>query len=140
MKIEVRQMFRSNGLIDDLVLSAKSEDYLLFADAVGKAIGKNESVLVISESEISIEIICDETKEELFTALQNKANDYFSMDDWNSRNILRVYGSAGILASFQRFLVKLAGRGPGYSYISEYSEGYSYSIFSPEWRLHIEPS
>ncbi|WP_226647706.1 hypothetical protein [Microbulbifer variabilis] len=138
MKMEARQMFQSNGLIDDLVLYAKSEDYVRFADIVGMAISSNKPMLMLSESEISIEIICDETKEELFTALQNKANDYFSMDDWNGRNILRVYGNGDILANFQQFLVKLSGRGPGYSYISEYSEDYNYSHYSPEWRLHVE--
>lgn len=93
---------------------------------------------MLSESDISIEIIRDEDEEELFTSLQNKTNDYFSMDDWNDRDILRIYGSNRVLFSLQEFLNDLAGRGEGYSYISEYSENENYSNNSPEWRLHVE--
>lgn len=138
MRIEARRMYRSNGLIDDLVLYGAVEDYLLFAEFVGKAISSKEPTLMLSESDISIEIICDEAEEELFTSLQNKTNDYFSADDWSNRNTLRVYGSGSTLSSLQAFLNDLAGRGDGYSYISEYSESYGYSCNSPEWRLHVE--
>jgi len=138
VRIEARQMFRSNGLIDDLVLYAKPEEYLQFADFVAKANSSKHPALVLSESDISIEIIRDETEEELFISLQNKTNDYFSMDDWNNRDILRIYGSNRILSSLQEFLNDLAGRGEGYSYISEYSENENYSSNSPEWRLHVE--
>jgi hypothetical protein len=131
-------MFRTNGLIDDLVLYAKPEEYHQFADFVGKAISSNNPTLMLSESKISIEIIRDEEKEELFTSLQNKTNDYFSMDDWNNRDILRIYGSNRVLSCLQVFLNDLAGREEGYSYISEYSEANGYSISSPEWRLHVE--
>lgn len=131
-------MFRSNGLIDDLVLYAKPDEYHLFADFVGKSISSKNPILMLSESDISIEIIRDEAKEELFTSLQNKMNDYFSMDDWNNRYILRIYGSNRVLSSLQAFLNDLAGRGEGYSYISEYSESENYSSNSPEWRLHVE--
>ena len=103
-------MFRSNGLIDDLVLYAKPEEYRQLSDFVGKAISTEEPTLMLSESDISIEIILDETEEELFTPLQNKTNDYFSMDDWNNRDILRIYGSGSILARLQAFLNDLAGR------------------------------
>lgn len=138
VKIESRQMFRSNGLIDDLVVYGKPEEYLLFAEFVGKAISSKAPTLMLSESDISVEIICDESENELFTSLQNTTNDYFSMDDWNSRNILRIYGSSNILVSLQGFLNDLSGRGDGYSYISEYSKSYGYSCNSPEWRLHVE--
>ena len=131
-------MFRSNGLIDDLVLYAKPEEYHQFADFVSKAISSKNPTLMLSESDISIEIIHDETEEELSTSLQNKTNDYFSMDDWNNRDILRIYGSNRVLSSLQIFLNDLAGRGEGYSYISEYSESENYSSSSPEWRLHVE--
>ncbi len=138
MRIEARQMFRSNGLIDDLVLYAKPDEYHQFADFIGKAISSKKTTLMLSESDISIEIIRDEDEEELFTSLQNKTNDYFSMDDWNNRDILRIYGSNRVLFSLQEFLNDLAGRGEGYSYISEYSENENYSNNSPEWRLHVE--
>jgi hypothetical protein len=138
VKIEARQMFRSNGLIDDLVLYAKPEEYRQFADFIGKAISSENPTLMLSESDISIEIIRDEAEEELFTSLQNKTNDYFSMDDWNNRDILRIYGSNRVLSSLQEFLNDLAGRGEGYSYISDYSENENYSSNSPEWRLHVE--
>ena len=138
MRIEVRQMFRSNGLIDDLVVYAKPEEYHQFSDFVGKAISTGKPALVVSESDISIEIILDKAEGELFTSLQNKTNDYFSMDDWNNRNILRIYGNGSVLTRLQSFLNDLAGRGEGYSYISEYSENEHYSSNSPEWRLHVE--
>ncbi|UTW44277.1 hypothetical protein KFE80_07650 [bacterium SCSIO 12696] len=138
MRIEARQIFRSNGLIDDLVLYAKPEDYLQFAGFIGKAISSKKPVLMLSESKISIEVILDELEEELFTSLQNRANEYLSMDDWNNRDILRVYGSSRSLAGLQAFLVDIAGRGEGYSYMSEYSKSDDYSKRSPEWRLHVE--
>lgn len=93
---------------------------------------------MLSESNISIEITLDESEEELFTSLQNKTNDYFSSDDWNNRDILRIYGNRSILARLQAFLNDLANRGEGYSYISEYSDNENYSNNSPEWRLHVE--
>jgi hypothetical protein len=138
MRIEARQLFRSNGLIDDLVLYAKPNGYLQFAEFVGKAINSGKPTLMTTESNISFEITCDEEEEELFTSLQNKTNDYFSMDDWKNRNILRVYGTRSTLESLQKFLVNLAAIGEGYSNISEYSENGVYSTESPEWRLHVE--
>lgn len=138
MKIEARQMFRSNGLIDDLVLYASPEDYRQFADFIVEAISYKHPILMLSESEISIEIVCDESKDELFTSLQNRENDYFSMDDWNKRDILRIYGSSRVLLALQAFLIELSGLGKGYSYISEYSESETYSSNSPDWRLHVE--
>lgn len=133
-------MYRSNGLIDDIVVYGKSENYLSFADFVGRAINSEKSTLMPSASNISVEIICDEKRAELFTSLQNETNDYISMDDWNNRNILRVFGNPIVLANLQMFLVDLAGRGEGYSYLSEYSNSTGYSGDSPEWRLHVEIS
>ncbi|WP_203142927.1 hypothetical protein [Marinobacter mangrovi] len=138
MRIEARQMFRPNGLIDDLVVYGKPEDYLLFADYLGKAVSSEEPISMASESDIVVEITREEAKAELFTSLQNEQNEYFSFDDWNNRTILRIYGSGSVLSALQSFLRDLAGRGNGYSYISEYSERYSYARNSPEWRLHVE--
>ncbi len=90
------------------------------------------------EKNISIQIIRDEAENKLFTSLQNDKNEYFSLDEWNNRSILRVFGGANVLASLQAFLRDLSGRGEGYSYISEYSESIGYSNDSPEWRLHVE--
>ncbi len=138
MRIEARQLFRSNGLIDDLVLYARPEEYLKFAEGVGKAINSKKPELIFSESNILVEIICRNAEEELSTSLQNKENNYVSMDDWNTRNILRIFGSTNSLIALQAFLIDLAGRGIGYSYISEYSDDCKYSSNSPEWRLHVD--
>lgn len=138
MRIDARRIFRSNGLIDDFVLYGKPEDYLLFAEFIGKAISSRKPTLMLSESEISIQIFRDETKDELFTSLQNETNEYHSMDDWNARNVLKIFGSDAVLTSLQTFLVELSGRGEGYSYITEFSEVKNYSSHSPEWRLHVE--
>ena len=119
VRIEARQMFRPNGLIDDFVVYGKSEDYLLFADYVGKAVNSEDPSSMPSESGIVVEITRDEAETELFTSLQNEQNEYFSFDDWNNRTILRVYGSGRVLSALQLFLRDLSGRGDGYSYISE---------------------
>ena len=140
VRIEARQMFRSNGLIDDLVVYGKPQDYLHFADIVGNAIASKEPTLILSESDISVKIVRDESESELFTSLQNEINEYHSMDDWNNRSILIVIGNSIVLANLQAFLNDLSRRGEGYSYISEYSETSSYSSNSPEWRLHVELS
>ncbi|WP_406610820.1 hypothetical protein [Agarivorans sp. JK6] len=138
MEIEARQMFRSNGLIDDLVVYATRAEYLLLAESVGNAVKCQSRVSLPCASGISIEIYCDDTADELFTSLQNRANEYSSMEEWNSRDILRVYGSDIVLSSLQAFFIELAERGEGYSYISEFSPEYRYSRYSPEWRLCIE--
>ncbi len=138
MRIEARQLFRSNGLIDDLVLHAKPEEYLQFAEIVDQAINSKQPKLILSESDILIEIIYRDAGEELSTSLQNKTNNYISMDDWKARNILRIFGNANALIALQAFLIDLAGRGKGYSYLSEYSNDCKYSNNSPEWRLHVE--
>lgn len=138
VRIEARQLFRSNGLIDDLVLYARPEEYLKFAEGVGKAINSKKPELILFESAMLVEIICRDAEEELSTSLQNKTNNYVSMDDWNARNILRIFGNTNSLIALQAFLIDLAGRGKGYSYISEYSNDCKYSSNSPEWRLHVE--
>jgi len=137
LKIEVRQMFRSNGLIDDLVVSGLSEDYLQFSEVVKSVSNSRESRTISTGSSITIEVIWIEEPSELFTSLQNKDDDYFSMKDWNERNILRVIGNTSTLDELGEFLTDLPSRGEGYSYISEYSENYGYSLFSPEWQLHV---
>lgn len=55
-------MFSSNVLIDDLVFYAKPEDCHEFSDSVGKAISSKDPALMLSESDISIEIIRDDTE------------------------------------------------------------------------------
>lgn len=138
MRIELRQMHRSNGLIDDVVVWGSPDDYIQFADTVGQAINSNGPVVMKSESDISLEICKDETEEDLFTSLQNEKNEYLSMDEWNNRNLLRLCGNKSVLESLKVFLKDVSGRGEGYSYISEYSENHGYSRKSPEWRLHVE--
>jgi hypothetical protein len=130
-------MYQSNGLIDDLIVYGTPEDYLLFAELVKKAINAKPT-LMLSELDISIEIKCDESKRELFTSLQNEANEYYSMEDWNNRKLLRIHANSNVLASLQSFLHDLSVRGDGYSYLSEYSKSFGYSGNSPEWRLHVE--
>lgn len=138
MKIEARKIFGSNGLIDDLVVTGSSGEYLKFSKTIGAAINSNTPELISLDSDISIEIIRDDEELELFTSLQNETNEYYSMADWNDRNVLRVFGNEKVLTLLQSFLNDLAGRGEGYSYISEYSENLEYSRNSPEWRLHVE--
>ena len=138
MRNETTQMYRSNGLIDDLVIYAKPEAYALFTEMVGKVIHSKAPALIRSDSGISIEIICDERREVLFTPLQNKTNQNFSLEDWNRRNILRLWGIRNRLSELKGYLEEFAKRGLEYSYISEYSEAASYSQYSPEWWLHME--
>ena len=137
MRIEARKLFASNGLIDDLVIYGESKDYLQLAEIIGDAISSKSPTSLLSKSEITIEIILDDDKE-LFTSLQNKTNEYYSMNDWNNRNVLRVCGCKEILSALQSFLSDVPKRGDGYSYISEYSKNLGYSLNSPEWRLHVE--
>lgn len=138
MRIEARQLFRSNGLIDDFVLYATPEEYLKFAERVGNVVNSKKTEHILSESNVLVEIIYRDAEQELSTSLQNKANSYVSMDDWNTRNILRIFGNTNSLIALQAFLSGLAGRGKGYSYISEYSDDCKYSSNSPEWRLHVK--
>ena len=116
LKIEAREMFRPNGLIDDFVVYGKPENYIQLSKQVEAVISSKSPMMVSTDSEISIEISNDENRTELFTSLQNKENDYFSMDVWKARNILRVMGNANILESLHIFLIDLSQRGEGHSY------------------------
>jgi hypothetical protein len=138
LSIELRQIFRPNGLIDDVVVYGAPVDYLQFSESVKRAIATCDPVVLETDSPISIEIKREKDAGHLFTSFQNEANEYFSLRDWNDRNILRVVGSEAVLSELSGFLSDLAGRGRGYSYISEYSESNAYSGNSPEWRLHVE--
>ncbi|MEQ1767689.1 MAG: hypothetical protein ABL859_09710, partial [Methylotenera sp.] len=138
LRIEHRQLFRPNGLIDDFVLYGKRIDYVAFARKVEAVIDGGGTETLCTESGIHVEILSVAGRNELCTSLQNQGDVYPSMDDWQKRNILRVSGSAVVLERLRHFLVDLSGRGEGYSYISEYSEESPYSIDSPEWRLHVQ--
>ena len=137
LNIQARQMFRSNGLIDDFVANNAPEDYLQFAESIQSVLSSKESEEIKTDSSLLIKTSLDEEADELFTSLQNEKNEYFSIKEWEERNILRVISSEAVLNELQRFLIELSGRGEGYSYLSEYSEEYKYSPFSPEWRLHV---
>jgi len=139
LKIEARQMFRSNGLIDDFAVYGAPDDYLQFAKIIKTSILSEKSATLGTNSTINLEIVLsDNESQELFTSLQNESDEYFSMKEWQERKILRIVGSEKILNELHLFLVSLSSRGEGYSYISEYSENYKYSNNSPEWRLHVE--
>lgn len=138
MKIQVRKLFRPNGLIDDVVICATPSEYLLLAEIVEKVIKTGDPISMHSESEITIETRLDKRHQTLFTSLQNKTNDYASIKEWESRDILRVFGDKDVLTNLQQFFRSLANLGVGYSYMSEYSEKTHYSNDSPEWRFHVE--
>jgi hypothetical protein len=138
LRIELRQMFRSNGLIDEIVVYGTPEDYAQFSEQVNMAISLPEAVVLNCESPICIEISRDNKSNNLFTSLQNERDEYFSMKDWEARNILRVVGTEVVLNELCSFLLELSARGEGYSYISEFSASSEYSSFSPEWRLHVQ--
>jgi hypothetical protein len=140
LSLEYRQMFRTNGLIDDFVLHGKAVDYVVFAEKVAAAIGSGKAETLRTASTITIEISCDgDEGRELFTAFQNSEHFYRSIDDWNQRDILRLSGSAAVLESLRLFLLDLSTRDEGYSYLAEYSDSHTYCTDSPEWRLHLEP-
>lgn len=138
LKIEARKIFSSKGLVDDLVVYGKPEDYLFFSEVIKTAISSSRAVVLSTDSPIRIEVSRDNESEELFTSLQNENNKYYSIKEWEERSILRVIGSEKVLNQLHSFLVNLTGKGEGYSYISEYSDSNAYSHCSPEWRLHIQ--
>lgn len=138
LKVEVRKMFRSNGLIDDVVVLGRPQDYVQFAEVVETAVSSSVAVVFAINLPFSIEVRMDNSVEELFTSLQNKDNKYFSIAEWNERNILRVVGSKNVLRQFNEFLRKMALKEEGYGYISQFSNICEYSVFSPEWRLHVQ--
>ena len=137
LRIDHRQLFRPNGLIDDFVLYGEQADYVALAARVEAAIFGGVAETSATESGICLEILSVASQHELCTSLQNKEDFYASMDDWQQRSILRVSGSPAVLERLRHFLVDLSGRGEGYSYISEYSQESPYSMTSPEWRLHV---
>lgn len=137
LQVEHRQMYRSNGLIDDFVLHGKPDDYLAFASKVEAAVGSGQTEVLATASHISIEIAQAGSQAELFTSLQNRDNEYLTVEAWKARDILRVYGNGAVLEALHRFLLDLSTRGEGYSYLSEYSETFAYSRCSPQWRLHV---
>ena len=138
LKLELRQLFRSNGRIDDVVVFGLQEDYVRFSEAVAAAIASRKPAVLRTDSDAYIEIVRDDDLKTLFTSLQNENDEYFSMHAWNARNILRVIGSGRILANLSEYLLAVSTRGIGYSHISEFSEGGQYSAHSPEWRLHVQ--
>jgi hypothetical protein len=137
LHVEYRQMFAINGLIDDFVLYGKPSDYIEFARTVESAIHHGPIATLDTASRFQIEVDSDSDSKELMTSLQNRDNKCFSMNDWEQRDILRVWGSPTILEQLRLFLVDLSGRGEGYSYLAEYSEKHAYHRASPEWRLHV---
>lgn len=138
LRIEHRQMYRPNGLIDDLVIYGTPRDYIAFAEQVQTAIGGDDPVTFKTASQFQIEIVEATEGNELFTFLQNADDIYGSTEDWAKRTILRVCGNSHVLDRLRCFLIDLSGRGEGYSYISEYSTDSSYSTESPQWRLHVQ--
>ena len=138
LKIEYRQMLRSNGLIDDFVVYGSGADYLALSKKVDSVVAPKQTLLVDTTSDYKIEVIHSNDQDELFTSLQNERDEYFSIHDWNNRKKLRVIGANNILTELRDFLSDLSTRGEGYSYISEFSERYKYSANSPEWRLHVD--
>jgi len=138
LKIELRQMFRSNGLIDDVVVYGVPEDYRQFSEKVKAAISSPGAVMLSYDSPVCMEISKSDESKVLFTSLQNKSNKYLSMEDWNARSILRVVGSEAVLRELSAFLSDVSRRGEGYSYISEFSVSKEYSCLAPEWRLHVQ--
>lgn len=140
LRIELRQMFRSNGLIDDFVVYGKPEDYVHFSERVKSAMESPAELVLGGDRPVRIEISEENETGYLFTSLQNENDQYLSMQDWESRSVLRVIGSEAVLRELCAFLLDLSGRGEGYSYISQFSETYKYADLSPEWRLHVEKS
>lgn len=138
LRIELRQMFKPNGLIDDIVVYGTPDDYRQLSERVKAAVSSPNPVVSSSAFPIRIEISKNNEREDLFTSLQNEANEYFSMKDWEARSILRVVGSEALLTELSEFLADLSNRGEGYSYLSEFSESSEYFLFSPEWRLHVQ--
>ena len=138
LKFELRQLFRSNGLIDDVVVFGLPEDYVLFAESVAAAIASPRPILLRSDADTCVEISRDDDMEMLFTSLQNEKDEYLSMHAWNNRSILRVIGSERTLMKLSTYLRAVSTKGVGYSYISEFAEAGQYSRHSPEWRLHVQ--
>ncbi|GEM_PF-3302572 len=137
-QVQYRQMFRSNGLLDDFVLRGNLEDYEEFANAIKLALDSGQPTTFETNSTYQISITESEDHPELFTSLQNEENMYSSMNEWQSRSILRVQGSSAVLGELIEFLISIGSNSSAYVYLSEYSERLHYSKHSPEWRLEVE--
>ena len=138
LRIELRQIYRPNGLVDDLVVYGRPQDYMHLSERVESAITSPIAVVVSTDSSMRVEIAKNNELETLFTSLQNEENEYFSAEDWNARNVLRVTGPEQALKKLSAYFLDVSVRSDGYSYISEYSESGGYSDHSPEWRLHVQ--
>ena len=126
-----------NGLIDDFVLFGKPSDYVDLAKTVESAVRMESIATLATTSGFRIDIVSDPEYDRLTTSLQNQENEYFSMAEWEQRDILRIWGSPTILEKLYLFLIDLSSRGHGYSYLAEYSEDHGYDNSSPVWRLHV---
>ncbi|WP_152560492.1 hypothetical protein [Arenimonas donghaensis] len=138
LTIELRHIYRPNGLIDDLVVYGLPQDYAHLSERVESAIASTDAVVVDTDSSVRVEISRNDELETLFTSLQNDENEYFSAEDWNGRNVLRVTGPEQALRDLSAYFFGVSLRSEGYRYISEYSDSGKYSEQSPEWRLHVE--
>ena len=139
LNIQARTMYRSNGLIDEFIMYGAAKDYSEFAETIQAVVNTGKSTCLKTDSDIQIEIMLDASKEkELFTSLQNQNNEYFSMQEWEKRDRLKIIGCMSSLNELHKFMLNVSASGSGYSYISEYSKTHSYSNYSPEWRLHVQ--
>ena len=138
LRIELRHIYRPNGLMDDLVVYGLPQDYAHLSERVESAITSPDAVIVSTDSHMRVEITKNNELQTLSTSLQNEENEYFSPEDWNARNVLRVTGPEHALKDLSAYFLDVSLRSDGYSYISEYSDSGEYSDHSPEWRLHIQ--
>ena len=124
--------------MDDLVVYGLPQDYAHLSERVESAITSPDAVIVSTDSHMRVEITKNNELQTLSTSLQNEENEYFSPEDWNARNVLRVTGPEHALKDLSAYFLDVSLRSDGYSYISEYSDSGEYSDHSPEWRLHIQ--
>lgn len=140
MRIEVRQLPPSNVWADDIIVYGTPVDYQSFAEFVDKCLETNSPTLMLTESDVLVEIVLDESQDELLSSYQVNQSDDASMEHVNHEIVLRVCGNRTILSVLKEFLVDLSGRGDGYSYLCEYSEKYDCAEESKDWRMHVEDS
>lgn len=86
----------------------KKHDYLEFASLVKSVTETSETASLNTTSEISIEVSVNNSYPELFTSLQNKENEYFSMPEWEERNIFKIIGNKSVLENLYLFFTDLA--------------------------------
>ena len=75
LKIVLRQMRRSNGLIDNVVVYGAPEDYQKLSEQVKAAVSSSNAVVLQSDTSICIEITKCNELDDLFTSLQNENNE-----------------------------------------------------------------